>query len=561
MERKNEKIKYFLYARKSTEAEDKQVASIDSQIAEINKIAKRNRINIIGVFKETQSAKSPGRPVFNEMIERIQKGEAGGVLCWKLNRLARNSVDGGAIQWMLRERIIKHIQTHNRGYSPEDNAVIMSVEFGMADQYSRDLSTDTKRGLLTKAERGWYPTFSTLGYMHNPIKIKGKKEIIRDPERFDLVRKAFNLVLSGQHTPPQALKIATDKWNLRNKHGKKVSRSTIYRIMNDTFYYGIYEYPKGSGNWHKGKHEAMITEEEFNKIQALVHRKDIPRPKKKEFAFRGPLRCGECGAMITAYSKIKRQKNGNVHHYTFYSCTKRKDPNCTQKVVEEKNLERQIVNLLKRIRIPNDFVKWAFEVIREENKQEAKGRDLISATQKKTHTDCIKKLDNLIDMRASEEIDSEEFAKKKSELMKEKLHLEELINDTNKRTDDWINNAETFFNFAANAKKRFEEGTLDVKKSILTALGSNLLIKDKKLLIQTQKPLLLAEEVVPEANKLMKRLEPLNQRKRKQFKNMFNSSFVILPLLEAFRTINWQSLSHELKQLSNLPQSQKLGLT
>ncbi len=217
----NEKIKYFLYARKSSEAEDRQVASIDSQINELTKIARRDNLEIVAILSESQSAKAPGRPVFNKMIDRIHKGEAQGIICWKLDRLARNPVDGGSINWMLQQGIIKHIKTYERSYYPTDNVLMMSVEFGMANQFIRDLSQNTKRGLRAKAERGWYPTFATLGYMHNPLKRKGEKEIIKDPERFDLVRKMFDLMLTGNYTPPKILEIATNEWGLRSRFGKK----------------------------------------------------------------------------------------------------------------------------------------------------------------------------------------------------------------------------------------------------------------------------------------------------------------------------------------------------
>jgi len=188
----------------------------------------------------------------------------------------------------------------------------------MANQFIRDLRTDTRRGLRAKAERGWYPTFATIGYMHNPMKRKGEKEILEDPERFLLVRKMFDLMLAGTHTPPQIHKIAVDQWGLRSRQGKKVSRSNVYRIFVDPFYYGKFEYPKGSGDWYNGLHKPMITKEEFGRIQVLLGNKHSTRPKAYEFAFRGPVRCGECGALITAEHKVKRQKNGVVRQYVYY---------------------------------------------------------------------------------------------------------------------------------------------------------------------------------------------------------------------------------------------------
>jgi len=184
-------IKYFLYARKSSETEDRQVASIESQIEELKKIARDNDLEVIDILSESMSAKAPGRPIFNKMMERIEKGEADGVLCWKLNRLARNPIDGGRVSWLVQQGTIKHVQTFGRSYFPTDNVIVMAVELGMANQFIRDLSTDTKRGLKAKAERGWYPANARIGYTHNPYKRKGEKEIIKDPERFNLVRKCL----------------------------------------------------------------------------------------------------------------------------------------------------------------------------------------------------------------------------------------------------------------------------------------------------------------------------------------------------------------------------------
>ena len=88
---------YFLYARKSTDVEDKQILSIEAQLAELRELAKRENLSITDEFIEKRSAKMPGRRIFNDMLRRIQTGEAQGIICWKIDRLARNPVDGGQI--------------------------------------------------------------------------------------------------------------------------------------------------------------------------------------------------------------------------------------------------------------------------------------------------------------------------------------------------------------------------------------------------------------------------------------------------------------------------------
>ena len=193
-------IQYFTYARKSSESEDRQVASVDSQINELQAIAQRDNLAVVDVLSESQSAKAPGRPVFNAMLARIHQGEAQGILCWKLDRLARNPIDGGNISWMLQQGLLKRIQTHERTHCPADNVLMMAVELGMANQYVRDLSQNVKRGLKTKCEKGWYPGISPLGYLNSKSGERGSNYLFKDEERFPLLRKMWDLMLTGAYT-------------------------------------------------------------------------------------------------------------------------------------------------------------------------------------------------------------------------------------------------------------------------------------------------------------------------------------------------------------------------
>jgi site-specific DNA recombinase len=514
--------KYILYARKSSESEDRQMASIDSQVQELRKLASELGLEVVDVLSESQSAKAPGRPIFNELLAKIRAGEADGILCWKLNRLARNPIDGGQISWMLQQGGLRHIQTFGRGYHSSDNVILMAVELGMANQFIRDLSTDTRRGLKAKAERGWYPTFASLGYMHNPYKHKGQKEIIEDPDRFDLVRKMFDLMLTGNYTPPQVLTIANEQWGLRTRHGNKVSRSNIYRLFADPFYYGEFEYPKGSGNWYKGNHKPMITRQEYDRIQFLLHNKHSTRAKTYQFTFRGPVHCGECGALITAEHKLKRQKNGVVRSYIYYHCTKRKGVPCSQPSIEEKELDKQITEIVERLEIPESFYKWAMEVLREQNVKESKTREQILTRQRAEFDDITSRLDRLIDLRAAGEITAEEFADRKRFLSSEKARLDALLGNTSARVDEWLEVADKYFSFAARAALEFKDGTPEVKRDTLRALGSNLLLKDRKLSVSLAKPLTLIEKVAPQAREINEMFEPLNTvEKQGQLSEMY----------------------------------------
>ena len=411
--------RYIIYCRKSSESEDRQVLSIESQTNELKRLAERLNLQVVEVLSESQSAKRPGRPLFNDMIKKIEQGKIDGIICWKLDRLARNPIDGGQIIWMLQKGVIKHIQTFEKSYCPEDNVLLMNVEFGMANQYILDLSKNVKRGFRAKLEQGWRPNLAPLGYL-NQTRVKGEGQIIKDPERYDLVKKMWGLMLSGRYTPPKILDIAVNKWSLKTRSGKPLSRSMIYRLFTQPFYSGCFEFPEGSGNWYKGIHEPMITPEEYDKVQILLGRKGNPRPKKYNFAFRGLLRCGECGAMITADEKnqiicsecrykfssnnrqgcpkcntpIENMKSPTILKYIYYHCTKRKNPECSQGSIEVKKLESQIDELLSKIHISKDFRDWAIKYLKEENEKEITSRQDIISSQRRAYDGCLKRLDN-----------------------------------------------------------------------------------------------------------------------------------------------------------------------
>ena len=307
---------------------------------------------------------------------------------------------------------------------------MMSLEFGVANQYSRDLAVNVTRGLRKKAEMGWYPVQPPLGYLNSKTKGKGLNDISKDPDRFALVRKCFDLMLTGTMTPPKILKIASEEWGLRTRKGQKLSRSNIYYLLTNTFYYGMFQFPRKGGPWYRGAHEPMITEEEYDRVQVLLGRKGKPRPKTHIFDFTGMMRCGECGCMITAEEKVKHQKNGNVHRYIYYHCTKRKNPNCTQGSIEITELKKQIVTTIEKLEIPPEFHTYALKWFRKKNEQDGQINTTIFASQQKAYDACIRKIHGLIDMRAGNEITVEEFTHRKEELTKEKARLEELIGDT-----------------------------------------------------------------------------------------------------------------------------------
>src|SRR3989344_6764064 len=174
-----EKLTYFMYPRKSSESEDRQVQSIEDQVDRLKDLANSLNLEIKEIMPEAKSAKKPYcRPIFTEMMERIEKGEANGILCWQINRLSRNPIDSGKLSWSLQSGILKSIRTMDREYLPEDNVLIFSVESGVANQYILDLRKNVQRGIQSKLQKGWIPSGAPLGYLNTKSEVKGENYII-----------------------------------------------------------------------------------------------------------------------------------------------------------------------------------------------------------------------------------------------------------------------------------------------------------------------------------------------------------------------------------------------
>jgi len=335
----NPTIKYVVYCRKSTESEDRQTLSLEDQKRELDDLIRKEGLKVVKSFAgkeggESQSAHKRGRPIFGKVMELIESGRANGLLVWHPNRIARNAYDGGLVITLLDEGKLVEIKTPTKAYrNTPDDKFFLNLEFGVAKKSSDDNGVAVKRGLKTKLQMGWCPGYAPLGYLNTKnFEEKGQNKILIDTERFDIVKQMWQMMLTGNYTPPQILKVANGDWKLKsrptkkNPNGKPLCRSAIYRIFTNPFYYGYFEYGRPK-QLYKGNHEPMITEEDFDIVQKLLGRKGRPRPQKHRFAFTGLMRCGNCGAMITAEEKIKHQKNGNTHHYVYYRCTKRKDEN------------------------------------------------------------------------------------------------------------------------------------------------------------------------------------------------------------------------------------------
>ncbi len=459
-------MNYIIYARKSTESEDRQSLSIQSQIIEMEIIAKRENLHVVKVFQESKSAKAPGRPVFAEMIKFIEQGKAEGILCWKIDRLARNPVDEGTLKWMLQNQTIGSIKTFDRDYNPEDNVVIASIEFSMANQYIRDLSKNVKRGQAEKIRRGEYPSAAPPGYMTD---FKTKRLLI-DPKVAPSIQTAYELYATKRWSLRRiGKKLSAD--GFRSSRGNPINKTRLQRILTNPLYCGLFEW---KGQVYKGTHPPLISHKLFEQAQQhLYPERYLKREDKRFFMFRGLMVCGECGLKVTA--EIKKG-------HTYYRCTKsRGAEQCSQRYTREEDLTKAIGEKLKEVEFDEEIVQLIVDASQEEFLKRKDNEGIVVSQYQEHLARVTTRKDSLVKKFIDDLITKDVYEQMLSQLTEEELSIEESIQNTGNENIETIQHIKLIGDFVKSAHDIFNRGDNIIKKEVADLLSSNLGMKDRKV--------------------------------------------------------------------------------
>lgn len=356
-------LKYCLYARKSSEAEEKQALSIDSQIKEMFGIAQRENLNIVEIYRESHSAKDCGqRPVFNRLLGDIREGKFDAIMVWHPDRLSRNAGDLGAIVDLLDQKKLIEIRTYSQRFTNNPNEKFLLMILGSQAKLENDnKSINVKRGLKTIVEMGLWPSVAPTGYLNNTDRSM-KCHVILDPLRSHMVRMLFEKCAYEKYSIRKLYSWMKDEMKFTTRHGKPLTLSNIQLILRNNFYAGIIEYPRGSGKWYNGKHDPIVTKELFKKVQEkLDSDKGSGTRQEREFAFTRLMKCGMCKSGMTAQEKYKNLADGTVAKYIYYGCTRFYDKDCKSTYLREDDLISQLLEIVDRIDINQVGVKEKIE--------------------------------------------------------------------------------------------------------------------------------------------------------------------------------------------------------
>ncbi len=456
--------KFFLYARKSTDTEERQVRSIDDQIAELHELAARESIEIVRTYIEKQTAKAPGRPIFNEMLADIEKGLADGILAWHPDRLARNSVDGGKIIWLLDIGKLHHLKFSTFWFeNTPQGKFMLQIAFGQSKYYVDNLSENIRRGVRQKLKNGLWPNMAPLGYMNGAA-----KSIVVDPPKALLIKKSFELYASGRYSLA-LLRNTVNGLGLVGRRSQTLSVSNYQYILKNPFYCGLIRY---GGEIYEGRHEPIISKKLFDEVQAVMSRKSKPSKKvAKYFVFRGLIHCAECGCLITA----EIQKG-----HTYYRCTKRKTA-CSQKYVREETLRDLFKQQIQKVSLSADWAATMIAELENERATNAQSADAFAQKLKDKTGVLDAKLSRLMDGYLAGAIALAEYQASKSEIVSAKQLLKDKITAFERKGVSWFEPAIQFIKEAESASTLAKSDDNKSIREFAEKIGSNFRLGEGKL--------------------------------------------------------------------------------
>ena len=506
-------LRYALYVRKSTEEDERQAQSIQSQSQQGQELAARTGRSIVLTFEESRSAKDTGRDQFNRMLALIDAGEIDGIIAWHPDRLSRNEMDAAEITMRVRKGILKDLAFGSYFFHNSPEGVMMLQMALCQSQYMvSKLSKDVKRGIDDKIKKGWYPHRAPLGYLNDKHKDKGDKTISPDPERFPLLRQAWDMLLTGAYSVPQLQRTLNEDWGVRTavtrsgRGGRPLSQSTLYRLFGSIFYAGLFVH---DGILYKGAHSSMVTLDEFDRAQRILgknnHRAGHPLRKglnngseaigipvmdeitgmdnflkrcSHALPFTGLIRCGGCGGQVTG--DVRTKPSGRV--YTYYHCQGK--GGCQRRFVPQASVEDMLDAELSQMDLRPEFYAWAIADIERASAKEQAERQAVSAQKLRAEREADGMLDALLGMRLRSLITDEEYQAKRTELTLDRERLRQESDASENGVDRARAACVNAADYMKNARLWLREGDPAMKRIVAFNLGSNYILKEGKLLLE-----------------------------------------------------------------------------
>ncbi len=544
-----------MYCRKSTETDEKQIQSLSDQMTTLTSYVASRGLQLIGEpLQESKTAKIPGRAVFNQIVQMIEDGEINGIILLNPSRLSRNTVDTGRIIYLMDQGKLLEVVTPYQTFknNPYDK-FMLNLLCTQAKLENDNKSVNVKESLMLKAERGVFPGQARPGYMNNSHKLQGLRDISPHPIYFPLMRKLFDLALTGNYSV-DALVEEAEKLGIRSlRAGRPICKSAMHRHLRDPFYTGKFIY---CGRLYQGQHPPMLTDDEFNLLQDIVEGRAKGKAKKHNSALNGMIKCGECGYCVTVETHTKHYRNGNSQVFAYYRCTKKNHKSrCNQPYIKTDKLEKEFQVDLTQLEMDAEFALWALEKLDEVKEKDSTVVQSSYEALQNALEGINKRINNLVALKISPDnsdgslLSDVEFADRKRALIIEKEKIIKQLAQTDPSNDEWAQLAKDSFEFGLLAAQRFENGSPEEKKLIFKTVGSNPILLDQKLDFQPRYLFLKYKEGIKKTKEKMYSLVPNNGALVRDKLNIYVKSSIWCPREE----LNLHALRHSLLKTACMP--------
>jgi site-specific DNA recombinase len=482
----------LVYMRRSQDREDRQAYSIPKQDAQVKQIiARHNHLNPVYLPAEERSARHPGRPIFNDMMDRIEAGEARYIATWAISRLSRNPVDGGRIIYALDQGKLLAIYTPGRVYrNTSDDKLILHIELGLAKKNNDDLSVQVKEGFEAKREHGEYPGPAPLGYL-NAIISPGHRNIVPNPDTAPMIKDLFAKAASGKY-------LLDDLWRyalsigLKSRTGGTLAKQTLIDTLKRRLYTGIYKY--GGDEWHVGTYEPLISADLYDQVQiAMGWAEKIVRPATTSgrfYMYKGIPLCETCLFNITAYTKIKTLADGSSAEYVYYTCTKKnKAVKCTEPQISEEELTVAITSGMAEYEISEANAATCKQFVRNLYDDYVKNRNRYIEVWQREQRQAEKALEVLDDKLEAGTITDERYKLRAAKHEATIARTTEQLNKSSYDAERWLELSDEVFSDVTNIGSVFKDATDEERRQLMLHLGSNWTLGNKKVAFTPRKPL------------------------------------------------------------------------
>jgi site-specific DNA recombinase len=480
-----------IYARVSSKEQEKEGFSIPAQLKLLKEYASANGFAVVQDYVDVETAKQTGRAAFGEMVAYLKAHPVVRVmLVEKTDRLYRNLKD-----WVTVDELEVEIHFPKEGVvlsreSRSSEKFMHGIKVLMAKNYVDNLSEETRKGMLEKAEQGIWPSFAPLGY-RNLDGPDGKKIIAPDPDVAPIISRLFDWYATGRLSLKEAAQKARDAGLVCRKSGAKVPVSTVHSILRNRIYTGWFEW---NGKMIQGRHEALVSVELWERVQAVMDGRFAKKHRRMthDFAFSGLIACSKCGCSVVG--EIKKQR------YVYYHCTGYADKcqgnpaTCRRRYVREEALEQQFTSLLGQLHFDDEVLSWVQEALRASHADKRREQEDAIARLRREYDRLQRRLDAMYVDKLDGRVDAAFFDKMAAEWRAEQARCQREIDRHQEADKSYMDEGVQILELARNAKRLFERQEPRQKRRLLNFVLSNCSWEDGEVTATFRQPFdLLAE--------------------------------------------------------------------